>query len=109
LAEIRREDEKLNARWAGYLRPNGEGLQCFVDKAAVDNAVRTEGPGVMTPAGAGYWEDMKRMYPHLRGGSGRVDGDSRNGRRCRFGRVKMRYSGGQWWKPVAGGWALIES
>lgn len=108
LDEVRREDEKLNARWAGYLRPDGEGLQCFVDKQAVDHAVATEGPEVMTPAGAGYWEDMKRRYPHLRGGSGRVDGDSANGRRNRHGRVTMKYRQGAWWRMVRGEWVRVE-
>ena len=107
LDEVRREDEKLNKRWAGYLRPDGEGLQCFVDKQAVDHAVATEGPEVMTPAGAGYWEDRKRRYPHLRGGSGRVGGDSANGRRNRLGRVSMRYRDGCWWKPVREGWERL--
>lgn len=108
LDEVRREDEKLNKRWAGYLRPDGEGLQCFVDKQAVDHAVATEGPEVMTPAGAGYWEDMQRRYPHLRGGSGRVGGDSANGRRNRLGRVSMRYRQGAWWRDVGGRWVRIE-
>ena len=105
LDAVRREDEKLNREWRPAMRENGEGLQGFVDRRAVMNAIRTEGPEIMTADGAGYWADMRRMYPHLRGVGGSGDrGNSRSGRNNRFGRVSQRMIRGVWWVRIKGEW-----
>lgn len=90
---LRREDEVMNRDIAKTAGRNGR--QCVVDQKAFMNAVRTNGTEICTSAGRGYWNDMKRIYPHLRGGR-QVDGDSANGRRNRFGKVSKRWIKGIW-------------
>lgn len=70
-----------------------------VGQAAYFNALRTEGPEVATAAGDGYWRDMVRRHPHLRGG-GVYDSTalSANGEVSRLGRVTQRYRDGKWWR-----------
>ena len=78
-----------------------------VGKAAYFNAMRTEGQDVATSAGDGYWRDMVRRYPHLRGG-GVYDSDavSANGEVTRLGRVTQRFRDGRWWRRAPdGSWA----
>ena len=97
------DDQKMNREIAKRAGPNG--LQCVVDEAAVMNAVRTEGREIMTREGRGYWNDMKRLYPHLRGGR-TFSTQSPNGRSNRFGKVTLRKRGANWerWNTVRGEW-----
>jgi len=55
------------------------------------NAVRTEGIGVLGTGAKGYWDDMKRRYPHLNlSGRPAPDGCNLAGTRNRLGVVKRR-------------------
>ena len=105
LNAARADDERVNRDIAKRAGPNG--LQCVVDEAAVMNAVRTEGREIMTREGRGYWNDMKRIYPHLRGGRS-FSTRSPNGAHNRFGRVTQRKRGANWerWNPVRGEWEV---
>ena len=106
---LRREDEAMNRDIAKNAGKNGR--QCVVDREAFMNAVRSEGNAILTSEGREYWRDQKRLYPHLRGGRP-VDGDSANGRHCRFGKVSLRWIRGVWhkwdgaeWVPTVSGGA----
>ena len=57
-----------------------------VSLEAVMRAVVTEGPEVMTRAADGYWADMRRRHPWIRGDGERQAGGGRN----RLGRWKER-------------------
>lgn len=95
-ARVLRRDQELNRRYPA--KPGGP-LRMSISPEAVANAIRTEGPEVMTEAGAGYWKDMRRMYPHLD-----LQPDKGGGNMTRFGRVTQRKIGDTWWKRVDGEW-----
>ena len=81
----RRRDETLAQR----RNPGADGLQYSVSKAALMNAVRTEGRDILTEKGAEYWRDQERKYPHMRGK--RTDtGYDAAGTRTPYGRVSFR-------------------
>ena len=101
MTKLRYEDERLNRDIAKDARKNGR--QCVVDQAAFMNAVQTEGRAILGHEGREYWRDQKRLYPHLRGGRP-VDGDSANGRKNRFGKVKLRWIKGVWHEWDGRGW-----
>ncbi len=68
-----------------------EGLTGCVSREAILNAVRTEGIGVLGTGAKGYWDDMKRRYPHLNlSGRPAPDGCNLAGTRNRLGVVKWR-------------------
>lgn len=68
-----------------------EGLTGCVSREALMNAVKSEGIQVLSPAAKGYWDDMKRRYPHLNlSGRPAPDGCNLAGTVNRFGRVKRR-------------------
>lgn len=76
-------------------------------RAAFMNSVNREGPAVLSPDADGYWRDMVRRYPHLRGG-GVYDSSavSANGEVTRLGRVTQRFRDGRWWnRRPDGSWA----
>jgi hypothetical protein len=105
LTALRREDEAINRDIAKDARRNGR--QCVVDEAAFMHAVQTEGREILTHEGREYWRDQKRLYPHLRGGRP-VDGDSANGRHCRFGKVSLRWIRGVWHEWDGRGWKIAD-
>jgi len=74
-----------------------QGLRSSISKEAFFNAVRTEGPEVLTEAGECYWRDMERRYPHLNLTEYSDTGDSPNGHVCRWGAVSERYVEGKGW------------
>jgi hypothetical protein len=94
---VLRRDMELNRRFPA--KPGGP-LRMSLSPEAVQNAIRTEGPEVMGAAGAGYWNDMRRMYPHTD-----MQPDIHTPReRTRFGKVTLRQRGGRWERRVAGEW-----
>lgn len=100
----RADDERMNRDIAGRAGKNG--LQAVVDQDALMHAVATEGREILTREGRGYWNDMKRRYPHLRGGREFIP-VSANGRRSRFGTATLRKRGkGPWerWDAATGTW-----
>ena len=64
---------------------------------ALAEAVRTEGPEVLSAAAKGYWDDMKRANPWMCIDGEVPDGNSPNGHRGRHGVVKERYVAGYGW------------
>jgi hypothetical protein len=105
LTTLRHEDERMNRDIAKDARKNGR--QCVVDQAAFMHAVQTEGRAILGHEGREYWRDQKRLYPHLRGGRP-LDGDSANGRKNRFGKVKLRWMKGVWHEWSGSGWVPAE-
>lgn len=95
-AAVLRRDQELNRRFPA--RPGGP-LRMSISPEAVQNAVRTEGPEVMGQDGAGYWDDMRRMYPHLD-----MQPDRVKGRRTRFGKATLRKRHGRWERWRKGQW-----
>lgn len=96
-----REDQAI-AKACQHTRK--EGLVGKMDQAVFMEAVRQEGPEVLSPAAQGYWDDMTRLYPHL-SLNGRVpDGRSLNGRYGRQGKVSKRWVRGVWYIWDNGGW-----
>lgn len=68
-----------------------EGLTGCISREALLNAVRSEGTAVLSTAAKGYWDDMKRRYPHLNlSGRPAPDGCNLIGTCNRFGRVSCR-------------------
>lgn len=93
LKAARRDDEIANREIGA--RAGRNGLQCVVDEKAFMHAVETEGREILTSEGRPYWRDMKRMYPHLRGG--RPWGEtSPNMGRNHYGKVTLRQRNGRW-------------
>ena len=80
-----------------------QGLRSSVSREAFFNAVKTEGPEVLTEAGEGYWRDMERRYPHLNLTKYGDTGDSPNGHKNRWGNVSERYVAGNGWFVWSGG------
>lgn len=74
-----------------------QGLRSSVSREAFFNAVKTEGPEVLTEAGEGYWRDMERRYPHMNLTKYGDTGDSPNGHKNRWGNVSERYVAGKGW------------
>jgi len=104
---LQREDEAMSREVSSHGRRNGR--QAVVDQRVFMQAVATEGHGILGPEGRGYWNDMKRRYPHLRGNRG-VDGDNASGSRNRFGRVKeRRREGGRWERWNGKDWEAVEA
>jgi hypothetical protein len=74
-----------------------DGLTGCISKRALYNAVRSEGIGVLSPEGEGYWNDMRRRYPHLNLNGNRVPtGCNIIGTVNRLGRVSDRFRCGHW-------------
>ena len=81
-----------------------QGLTMSISREALMNAVRTEGREVLTEAGSGYWNDMRRRYPHLNlNGSAPDGGDNLAGTRNRFGKVARRFTVARGWEVRVGG------
>jgi hypothetical protein len=95
---VLRRDQELNRRFPA--RPGGP-LRMSISPEAVANAVASEGPEVMTEAGKGYWDDMRRMYPHL---DMQPDASRTLAGRTRFGKPTLRMINGTWWRRVDGKW-----
>lgn len=95
---VLRRDQELNRRFPA--RPGGP-LRMSISPEAVANAVASEGPEVMTEAGKGYWDDMRRMYPHL---DMQPDASRTLAGRTRFGKPTLRMRGGIWYRRVDGQW-----
>lgn len=82
----------------GLKHERAEGLTGCISREALMNAVRSEGVQVLSTAAKGYWDDMKRRYPHLNlSGRPAPTGNNLNGTRNRLGRVawRMRMVGGR--------------
>lgn len=87
-AAERRDLQRASMRKEAVRIPEAGGrLGWSADFTAVMNAVRTEGPEVLSEAGRGYWDDMKRRHPHIAQGAITIHCA---GLRNRFGRVKER-------------------
>lgn len=81
-----------------------EGLTGCISREALMNAVRTEGTAVLGSDARGYWDDMKRRYPHLNlSGRAAPTGDSLNGHTCRLGKVSERWTARTGWTHWEGG------
>ena len=77
---------------------------------ALAEAVRTEGPEVLSAAAASYWRDMERANPWMMIDGAPEDGNSINGHKGRHGKVSMRYVCGKgWMRWRKGGWERVES
>ena len=100
------EMKDLRARREASGAKKGEGRVGGWHRAAVMNAVETEGPEVLSSAAKGYWDDMKRLYPEMCADGGAPGTDSPNGRKCRVGKVAEKYIGGKWyhWSPSDQTW-----
>lgn len=93
----RAADEQLAKELPGGARIGRTGRHTLrIGPEALDQAIATEGPEVVTEAATEYWDDMRRRYPHIdpqrHNGSttGNVRSSSLNGKRNRFGRVKEK-------------------
>lgn len=64
---------------------------------ALAEAVRTEGPEVLSAAADGYWKDMERANPWMMIDGKPESGDSLNGHRNRHGKVSKRYIESKGW------------
>jgi hypothetical protein len=95
---VLRRDQELNRRFPA--RPGGP-LRMSISPEAVANAVASEGPEVMTEAGKGYWDDMRRMYPHL---DMQPDTSRTLAGRTRYGKPTLRMRGGIWYRRADGQW-----
>jgi len=75
---------------------------------ALAEAVRTEGPEVLSAAAASYWRDMERANPWMMIDGAPEDGNSINGHKGRHGKVAKRYVHGKgWYEWRDGGWRKI--
>lgn len=103
-ADLRRDERRAVCSPAGRRIGRTGQHALSVGQAAFFNARQSEGPEIATSAGDGYWRDMVRRYPHLRGG-GVYDGSavSGNGRNTRFGKVTQMFRDGRWWRVLADG------
>ena len=83
-----------------------EGRVAARSRAAVMNAVATEGKEVLTEAGEGFWRDMQRRYHWQAEDGDWEDGSSANGRKNHYGVVRERYRAGRWehWDKKRGEW-----
>ena len=84
----------------------GEGRVGGVHREALFEAIRQEGPEVLSSAAQSWWDDQKRMNPWMCA-DGHVPGcDSINGHRNRIGKVRERMRGGHWehWDAKLGDW-----
>ena len=53
--------------------------------------------------------DLRRKHPEMMAADGDVPGDSLDGTRNVYGKVKMRFWRGQWWRPDGhGGWEAFK-
>tara|TARA_R110000824_G_scaffold107488_1_gene253794 strand:- start:3571 stop:3957 length:387 start_codon:yes stop_codon:yes gene_type:complete len=88
-----RHARKLSQDHAAYRRTHSNRVgktgryEMGVPADALDNAINSEGPEVMTAAADGYWADQRRLYPELGGGG---DVLTPAGMVNRHGRVKTR-------------------
>ena len=100
-AEERRRRDALGRN--GKFRKRGS-----VHFEALAEAVRTEGPEVLSAAAEGYWRDMERANPWMMIDGKAEDGNSANGHRCRQGKVAKRYIPGKGWHEWRNGtWEKI--
>ena len=61
--------------------------------------------GVNYDQDEGLMKDLRRKHPEMMAADGDVPGDSLDGTRNVYGRVKMRFAKGRWWRPDGhGGW-----
>ena len=100
-AAVLRRDQELNRRFPA--KPGGP-LRMSISPEAVANAVATEGPEVMSEAGKGYWDDMRKMYPHL---DMQPDTGGADSPKTRFGKATLRMRGGLWYRRVDGQWKPV--
>ena len=84
----------------------GEGRVGGIHQEAVMEAIRQEGPEVMTTAAKCWWDDQVRLNPWLAADGVVPDGNSANGRYGRHGKVRERMRSGRWehWDARVGGW-----
>lgn len=86
------QDTRAIEEDAGMARRLGHGV---CDRKAFMRAVQAEGREVLSDAGKGWWDDQKRLFPHL----GKADaGQSLNGRGSRFGKASYKFYKKQWHK-----------
>jgi len=90
------EMKELRERRAAAGAKHGEGRTGGWHIDAVMNAVATEGPDVLSGAAAGYWDDMRRLYPEMCADGAPPGTDSANGRKNRLGVVKLKWIRGVW-------------
>lgn len=95
---VLRRDQELNRRFPA--KPGGP-LRMSISPEAVANAIATEGPEVMSEAGKGYWDDMRKMYPHL---DMQPDTGGADSPKTRYGKATLRMRGGIWYRRVDGQW-----
>lgn len=93
MRHCRMEREKRKARGSNAKFRKGDSVHFD----ALAEAVRSEGPEVLSAAAKGYWDDMKRANPWMCIDGEVPDGNSRNGHRGRHGVVKERYVAGIGW------------
>ena len=112
------EDRGYAARKAGMERAKGAAMRaCAAERSrrdalgrngrfrkrgsvhyeALAEAVRTEGPEVLSAAADGYWRDMERANPWMMIDGAPEDGNSINGHRGRHGKVSMRWTAKTGW------------
>ena len=86
-----RESKKLYELRRAVGAKRGEGRVGAKSRAAVMNAVATEGKEVLTDAGEGFWQDMQRRY-HWQAEDGNWnDGNSANGHRNHIVAVSIAF------------------
>lgn len=93
MRHCRLEREKRSARGSNAKFRKGDSVHFD----ALAEAVRSEGPEVLSAAAKGYWDDMKRANPWMCIDGEVPDGNSANGHRGRHGVVKERYVAGIGW------------
>lgn len=93
MRHCRMEREKRKARGSNAKFRKGDSVHFD----ALAEAVRSEGPEVLSAAAKGYWDDMKRANPWMCIDGKVPDGNSTNGHRGRHGVVKERYVAGIGW------------
>lgn len=101
-----REMKDLAAKRKAVGAKPGEGRIGGVHRDALFEAVRQEGPEVLSSAAKGWWDDQKRLNPWMCA-DGVVPGtDSINGHRNRLGKVSERWMKGKWyhWDSKVGDW-----
>ena len=82
-----------------------EGLASSIDRRALMNAVKSEGSVILTEAGAEYWKDQERKYPHLNISGRDTQSGQSNGASSHFGKVSRRFSVARGWeRRVNGNW-----
>ena len=94
-AAVLRRDQELNRRFPA--KPGGP-LRMSISPGGERDRHRGR---VMSEAGKGYWDDMRKMYPHL---DMQPDTSRTLAGRTRFGKPTLRMRGGIWYRRVDGQW-----